>query len=167
MPTQAYMACRTNQLTGLICSRKTNNSRMYLLIHLQAHQPQIHKFINSRTYQLINSRTQKLINLRQFGIRICLEKFQLPSLFNLHGQCLWLILEETVCSQCRTEIHEKVMHGAMAWMDKVRLVFEQFVDAFYYISLTQHHLVPQGQQQEKWVCWAIQHARKSGTACLK
>ena len=175
MPTQAYMACRTNQLTGLICSRKTNNSRMYLLIHLQAHQPQIHKFINSQTHELINSsthelinsRTQKLINLRQFGIRICLEKFQLPSLFNSHGQCLWLILEETVCSQCRTEIHEKVMHGAMAWMDKVRLVFEQFVDAFYYISLTQHHLVPQGQQQEKWVCWAIQHARKSGTACLK
>ena len=52
--------------------------------------------------------------LRQFGIRICLEKFQLPSLFNAHGQCLWLILEETVCSQCRTEIHEEVMYGAMA-----------------------------------------------------
>ena len=53
-------------------------------------------------------------NLRQFGIRICLEKFQLPSLFNAHGQCLGLILEETVCSQCRTEIHEEVMYGAMA-----------------------------------------------------
>ena len=52
--------------------------------------------------------------LRQFGIRICLEKFQLPSLFNAHGQCLGLILEETVCSQCRTEIHEEVMYGAMA-----------------------------------------------------
>ena len=52
--------------------------------------------------------------LRQFGIRVCLEKFQLPSLFNAHGQCLWLILEETVCSQCRTEIHEEVMYGAMA-----------------------------------------------------
>lgn len=51
---------------------------------------------------------------RQFGIRICLEKFQLPSLFNAHGQCLGLILEETVCSQCRTEIHEEVMYGAMA-----------------------------------------------------
>ncbi|WP_368115832.1 tetratricopeptide repeat protein, partial [Bacteroides salyersiae] len=25
--------------------------------------------------------------IRQFGIRICLEKFQLPSLFNAHGQC--------------------------------------------------------------------------------
>ena len=87
---------------------------MYLLIHLQAHQPQIHKFINSQTHELINSRTQKLINLRQFGIRICLEKFQLPSLFNAHGQCLGLILEETVCSQCRTEIHEEVMYGAMA-----------------------------------------------------
>ena len=36
--------------------------------------------------------------LRQFGIRICLEKFQLPTPFNAHGQCLWLILEETVCS---------------------------------------------------------------------
>ncbi len=52
--------------------------------------------------------------IRQFGIRICLEKFQLPSLFNAHGQCLGLILEETVCSQCRTEIHEEVMYGAMA-----------------------------------------------------
>ena len=52
--------------------------------------------------------------LRQFGIRICLEKFQFPTLFNAHGQCLWLILEETVCSQCRTEIHEEVMYGAMA-----------------------------------------------------
>ena len=38
------------------------------------------------------------IELRQFGIRICLEKFQLPTPFNAHGQCLWLILEETVCS---------------------------------------------------------------------
>ena len=52
--------------------------------------------------------------IRQFGIRICLEKFQFPTLFNAHGQCLWLILEETVCSQCRTEIHEEVMYGAMA-----------------------------------------------------
>ena len=52
--------------------------------------------------------------VRQFGIRFCLEKFQLPSLFNVHGQCLGLILEETVCSQCRTEIHEEVMYGAMA-----------------------------------------------------
>jgi len=52
--------------------------------------------------------------LRQFGISICLEKFQLPTLFNVHGQCLWLILEETVCSQCRTNIHEEVMYGAMA-----------------------------------------------------
>jgi len=31
-------------------------------------------------------------------------------------------------------------------MDKVGLVLEQFVDAFYYISLTQHHLVPQGHK---------------------
>ena len=84
--------------------------------------------------------------LRQFGIRICLEKFQLPTLFNAHGQCLWLILEETVCSQCRTEIHEEVMYGAMAGMNKVGLVLEQFVDAFYYISLAQHHLVPQGHK---------------------
>ena len=52
--------------------------------------------------------------LRQFGIRIRLEKFQLPTLFNAHWQCLGLILEETVCSQCRTEIHEEVMYGAMA-----------------------------------------------------
>ena len=36
--------------------------------------------------------------LRQFGIRVCLEKFQLPTLFNAHGKCLELILEETVCS---------------------------------------------------------------------
>ena len=35
--------------------------------------------------------------LRQFGIKICLEKFQLPTLFNAHGQCLGLILEETIC----------------------------------------------------------------------
>ena len=28
-------------------------------------------------------------------------------------------------------------------MNKVGLVLEQFVDAFYYISLAQHHLVPQ------------------------
>ena len=34
---------------------------------------------------------------RQFGIKICLEKFQLPTLFNAHGQCLGLILEETIC----------------------------------------------------------------------
>ena len=52
--------------------------------------------------------------LRQFGIRIRLEKFQLPALFNAHWQCLELILEETVCSQCRTEIHEEVMYGAVA-----------------------------------------------------
>ena len=31
-------------------------------------------------------------------------------------------------------------------MNKVGLVLEQFVDAFYYISLTQHHLVPQGHK---------------------
>ena len=36
-------------------------------------------------------------SLRQFGIKICLEKFQLPTLFNAHGQCLGLILEETIC----------------------------------------------------------------------
>ena len=29
-------------------------------------------------------------------------------------------------------------------MDKVGIVLEQFVDAFYYISLAQQHLVPQG-----------------------
>ena len=52
--------------------------------------------------------------LRQFGIRICLEKFQLPALFNAHWQCLGLILEETVCCQCRTEIHKEVMYRAMA-----------------------------------------------------
>ena len=60
--------------------------------------------------------------IRQFGIRICLENFQLPSLFNAHGLCFGLILEETVCSQCRTEIHEEVMYGATAWMNKVGLV---------------------------------------------
>ena len=52
--------------------------------------------------------------LRQFGIRVCLEELQLPTLFNAHWQCLGLILEETVCSQCRTEIHEEVMYRAMA-----------------------------------------------------
>ena len=31
-------------------------------------------------------------------------------------------------------------------MNKVGFVLEQFVDAFYYISLTQHHLVPQGHK---------------------
>ena len=31
-------------------------------------------------------------------------------------------------------------------MNKVGLVLEQFVDAFYYISLAQHHLVPQGHK---------------------
>ena len=31
-------------------------------------------------------------------------------------------------------------------MDKVGLVLEQFVDAFYYISLVQHHLVSQGDK---------------------
>ena len=67
------------------------------------------------TIDLIGACSDKRIKLlRQFGIRICLEKFQLPSLFNAHGQCLGLILEETVCSQCRTEIHEEVMYGAMA-----------------------------------------------------
>ena len=57
---------------------------------------------------------EKPITVRQFGIRICLEKFQLPTLFNAHRQCLGLILEDTVCCQCRTEIHEEVMYGAMA-----------------------------------------------------
>ena len=33
-------------------------------------------------------------------------------------------------------------------MNKVGLVLEQFVDAFYYISLTQHHLVPQGWENK-------------------
>ena len=54
------------------------------------------------------------LKIRQFGIRICLEKFQLPALFNAHWQCLGLILEETVCCQCRTEIHKEVMYRAMA-----------------------------------------------------
>ena len=31
-------------------------------------------------------------------------------------------------------------------MDQVGLVLEQFVDAFYYISLVQHQLVPQGHK---------------------
>ena len=31
-------------------------------------------------------------------------------------------------------------------MNKVGLVFELFVDAFYYISLAQHHLVPLGHK---------------------
>ena len=31
-------------------------------------------------------------------------------------------------------------------MDEVSLVLEQFVDAFDYISLAQHHLVPQGHE---------------------
>ena len=31
-------------------------------------------------------------------------------------------------------------------MNKVGFVLEQFVDAFYYLSLTQHHLVPQGHK---------------------
>ena len=35
--------------------------------------------------------------LRQFGIRVCLEELQLPTLFNAYWQCLGLILEETVC----------------------------------------------------------------------
>ena len=52
--------------------------------------------------------------VRQFGIRVCLEELQLPTLFNAYWQCLGLILEEAVCSQCRTEIHKEVMYGAMA-----------------------------------------------------
>ena len=31
-------------------------------------------------------------------------------------------------------------------MDKVGLVLEEFVDAFYYMSLAQHRLVPQGHK---------------------
>ena len=50
--------------------------------------------MNSQTYKLT---TYKLTNLRQFGISICLEKFQLPTLFNAHEKCLGLILEETIC----------------------------------------------------------------------
>ena len=50
----------------------------------------------------------------QFGLSTRLEKFQLPSLFNAHGQCLGLILEETECSPCSAKIHEEVMYRAMA-----------------------------------------------------
>ena len=38
-------------------------------------------------------------------------------------------------------------------MNKVGLVLEQFVDAFYYISLAQHHLVPQGHKLVFHVCF--------------
>ena len=74
------------------------------------------KVISTAAFQSVHGLTKIVLPkyLRQFGIRICLEKFQLPTLFNAHWQCLGLILEETVCSQCRTEIHEEVMYGAMA-----------------------------------------------------
>ena len=71
-------------------------------------------FLQLNEMLFVAKRSAISYKIRQFGIRICLEKFQLPSLFNAHGQCLGLILEETVCSQCRTEIHEEVMYGAMA-----------------------------------------------------
>ena len=47
-------------------------------------------------------------------------------------------------------------------MDKVGLVFEQFVDTFYYISLAQHHLVPQGHKLDNFALghlpFAVSHA---------
>ena len=50
-----------------------------------------------RNHSDYRSHTPATHDLRQFGIRVCLEKFQLPTLFNAHGQCLGLILEETIC----------------------------------------------------------------------
>ena len=51
--------------------------------------------------------------IRQFGIRTCLEQFQLPALLNVYGQCLGLVLEEAICGLCGTEVHEEVVYGAM------------------------------------------------------
>ena len=50
--------------------------------------------IYARTEQELGGCCKKI---RQFGIRVCLEELQLPTLFNAYWQCLGLILEETVC----------------------------------------------------------------------
>ncbi len=54
------------------------------------------------------------ILLREFGIILVCKQFQLPCLFHMHRQCLWLVVKEAVCCECREEVHHKIVYGTVA-----------------------------------------------------
>lgn len=60
----------------------------------------------------------------------------------MHWQFLRLVVEETVSSKGRVEIHDEVMYRAVSGVDEVCLYLEQVVDALDDISLVYEDFVP-------------------------
>ena len=59
--------------------------------------------------------------LRENMKEVVLEQWQLFSVFDAVSlQCLWLIVEEAICSQCWNKVHDKVAYRSMAHFAKHR-----------------------------------------------
>ena len=64
----------------------------------------------------------------------------------LDRQRLRLVVEEAVSREGRTDVHDEVVYGAVSRVHDVRLVLEQFIDAFDDIPFPEHDFIPHGHE---------------------
>ena len=67
---------------------------------------------------------------------LSLEQRKLLCIFDaVSQQCLWLVIEEAICSQGRNKVHDKVAYRSMAWVYNLCRVLQHVVDGFDNVSL--------------------------------
>ena len=80
-------------------------------------------------------------------IILSLEQCKLLRVFDAVSlQCLWLVIKETICSQGRNKVHDKVAYRSMAWVYNLCRILQHVVNGFDNVSLAQHHSVIERHQ---------------------
>ena len=61
-------------------------------------------------------KTQLYIDLQKMRVRdnFRLKECQLRAVFDMHRQSLRFVVEEAVCGECRTDVHDEVVHRAVS-----------------------------------------------------
>lgn len=76
-----------------------------------------------------------------------LEEAQLFCVLNdISDQSFRLVVEETVCPQCRNQVHYEIVDRPVAGMHDLRGVLEHIVDGLDDVSFAQHHFVVERHQ---------------------
>ena len=65
------------------------------------------------------------------GVDLPLEQWKLLGVFDAVSlQCLWLVVKETICSQGRNKVHDKVAYRSMAWVYNLCHILQHVVNGF-------------------------------------
>ena len=104
-------------------------------------------YVKTDTWILFPCHQTWVIYKESKPIILSLEQCKLLRVFDaVSFQCLWLVIKETICSQGRNKVHDKVAYRPLAWVYNLGLVLQHVVNRFNDISLAQRHSVIERHQ---------------------